>query len=204
MSYIRNLLEPPNGWTRLNRNINEMKRLSSCCYFFSLKTGCKLIALFEALVNLIQMYCIFAKEMDMNVGTTTTQSSDSLFVTREPDGEMLGSNTAMPIFEFNTYFAKALNSLTIFRSILLIIGAECGHTSCLILWLCITAITLMLSSLIHILQDNDLQNLPIRTISIFLEIYFCAVVLSLVLKLQEKLRLNVQETEVLYTHSGEA
>ncbi|KAI8040102.1 hypothetical protein M5D96_007532 [Drosophila gunungcola] len=126
MSFIRNLLDSPNGWTQLNRNINEMRGLNSCFYFFGLKTGCKLIAVFEALVNVLQMCSIYKAEMEMEVGlgTTTTESLDSLMVTREPDGDMLGPNTTMPIFETNLYFSKTLHSLTVLRSLLLFVGAE--------------------------------------------------------------------------------
>ncbi|KAH8347787.1 hypothetical protein KR084_001029 [Drosophila pseudotakahashii] len=204
MSYIRNLLDSQNGWTRLNRNINEIKGLNSCFYFFSLKTGCKLIAVFEALVNILQMCSIYMAEVE--VKTTTTESPDSLMVTREPDGDMLGSNTMMPIFEANIYFDKALSSLTVLRSLLLFIGAEWNHISCLVLWLCITVITLMIGTFIDILHDCDLLKIITRTISIFLKIYFCAVVASLVLKLQNRLRRNTQETEVevLFTQGEEA
>ncbi|XP_017124489.1 uncharacterized protein LOC108144308 [Drosophila elegans] len=207
MSYIRNLLDSPNGWTQLNRNINEMRGLNSCFYFFDLKTGCKLIAVFEALVNVLQMCSIYKAEMEMEVGlgSTTTESLDSLMVTREPDGDMLGPNTTMPIFETNPYFSKALHSLTVLRSLLLIVGAEWSHISCLVLWICITVITVMISTLIDITQETtDLQKVFVCTLSIFLEIYFCAVVSSLILKLQEKLRRCVQETEVLFTQSEEA
>ncbi|XP_016972400.1 uncharacterized protein LOC108039823 [Drosophila rhopaloa] len=206
MSYIRNLLESPNGWTQLNRNLHEMKGLTSCFYFFGLKTGCKLIAVFEALVNILQMCSIYKLEMKMQMAVwmTTTESIDSLMVTREPDGDMLGPNTKMPIFETNLYFSKALHTLTMLRSLLLIVGAEWGHISCLVLWICIAVITMMISTFIDIMQETSLQQIFIRTFSFFLEIYFCAVVASLVLKLQEKLRRNVQETEVLYTQSEEA
>ncbi|XP_052838978.1 LOW QUALITY PROTEIN: uncharacterized protein LOC128254159 [Drosophila gunungcola] len=207
MSFIRNLLDSPNGWTQLNRNINEMRGLNSCFYFFGLKTGCKLIAVFEALVNVLQMCSIYKAEMEMEVGlgTTTTESLDSLMVTREPDGDMLGPNTTMPIFETNLYFSKTLHSLTVLRSLLLFVGAEWGHISCLVLWICITVITVMISTLIEIMQETtDLQKLFICTLSIFLEIYFCAVVSSLILKLQKKLRPCVQETVVLFTQSEEA
>nr|XP_016940666.1 uncharacterized protein LOC108017947 [Drosophila suzukii] len=202
MSSIRNWLDSQNGWTPLNRNISEMKGLNSCFYFFGLKTGCKLIAVFEALVNMLQMCSFFMAEMA--VKTRTTESPDSLMVTREPDGDMFGTNTMMPIFEANMYFSRALSSVTVFRSLLLFIGAEWSHISCLVLWLCITVITTMIGTIVDIMQDCDLLNMFFRTISIFLEIYFCAVVASLVFKLQDKLRRNVQETEVLFTQSEEA
>jgi len=99
-----------------------MKGLNSCFYFFGLKTGCKLIAVFEALVNMLQMCSFFMAEMA--VKTRTTESPDSLMVTREPDGDMFGTNTMMPIFEANMYFSRALSSVTVFRSLLLFIGAE--------------------------------------------------------------------------------
>ncbi|XP_043645190.1 uncharacterized protein LOC122614635 [Drosophila teissieri] len=201
MAYIRNFLNSPNGWNRLHENINEINALNSCFYFFSLKTGCKLIAVFEALINVLQMYCIYITEMEIK--TTTTESPESLLVTREPDGDMLGPNTMMPMFESNLYFQRALGSLTIFRSLLLIIGAEWSHLSCLVLWICITFITLLISTCIDIVQNGNLPTLFISTISIFLEIYFCAVVVSLVLKLQQKLRRNVQESEVLFTRNEE-
>ncbi|KQS62545.1 uncharacterized protein LOC6547077 [Drosophila erecta] len=201
MAYIRNFLNSPIGWTRLNENINEIKGLTSCFYFFSLKTGCKMIAVFEAVVSVLQMFTLHMTELEIK--TTTTESPDSLLVTREPDGDMLGPNTMMPMFESNLYFQRALCSLTVFRSLLLIIGAECSHLSCLVLWICIAVITLLISTCIDIMQYGDLPTLFISTISIFLEIYFCAVVASLVLKLQKKLRRNVEESEVLYTRNEE-
>ncbi|XP_016992780.2 uncharacterized protein [Drosophila takahashii] len=203
MSYFRNLLDSQNGWTRLNRNINEMRGLTSCFYFFSLKAGCKLIAVFEALVNVLQMCSIYMAQVE--VKTTTTDSPDFLMVTREPDGDMLGSNTVMPIFEANLYFDKALSSLMVLKSLLLFIGAEWGNISCLVLWLCITVITMMIGTFIDIMNDCDLLKIFTRTISIFFKIYFCAVVASLVLKMQNRLRRNNQETEVevLFTQGEE-
>lgn len=124
MAYIRNFLNSPNDWTRLNENINGIKPLNSCFYFFSLKTGCNLIAGFEALVNVLQMCSIYLSEMEVKTTITTTESPDSMLVTREPDGDMLGPNMRTPMFETNLFFQKALISLTIFRSVLLIVGAE--------------------------------------------------------------------------------
>ncbi|XP_017077898.1 uncharacterized protein LOC108112516 [Drosophila eugracilis] len=203
MSIIRNLLESPNGWTRLNQNIHEIKGLNSCFYFFSLKTGCKFIAVFEALANILQMCSLYMTDMNVNP-IQTTEQPDLLFVTREPDRDMMGPITVMPIFESNLYFRRAISSVTVFRSLLLIVGAEWGNISCLILWICVTVTTTLISSFVDILEDGDLMKMFFRTVSIFFEIYFCAVVASLVLKLQEKPRRDVQETEVLFTQSEEA
>ncbi|XP_032572341.1 uncharacterized protein LOC116800602 isoform X1 [Drosophila sechellia] len=203
MAYIRNFLNSPNDWTRLNENINGIKPLNSCFYFFSLKTGCTLIAGFEALVNVLQVCSIYLSEMEVKTKITTTESPDSMLVTREPDGDMLGPNIRTPMFEPNLYFQKALISLTIFRSLLLIVGAEWSHISCLVLWICITVITLLINTCNNIMQDDELLTILFSTISFFLEIYFCAVVASLVSKLQQKFRRNVQESEVLFTRIEE-
>ncbi|XP_044778613.1 uncharacterized protein LOC27207532 isoform X3 [Drosophila simulans] len=141
--------------------------------------------------------------MEVKPKITTTESPDSMLVTREPDGDMLGPNIRTPMFEPNLYFQKALISLTIFRSLLLIVGAEWSHITCLVLWICITVITLLINTCNNIMQDDELLTILFSTISFFLEIYFCAVVASLVLKLQQKLRRNVQESEVLFTRIEE-
>ncbi|XP_043948039.1 uncharacterized protein LOC108026630 isoform X2 [Drosophila biarmipes] len=122
MSSFRNWLDSQHGWTPLNRSIRELKGLNGCFYFFGLRTGCKLIAVFEAVVSVLQVCSFFMAETE--VRTTTTESPDSLMVTREPDGDMFGTNTVMPIFEANIYFSRALSSVTVLRSLLLFIGAE--------------------------------------------------------------------------------
>ncbi|XP_070140284.1 uncharacterized protein [Drosophila kikkawai] len=51
MSYIRNLLE-----SSIKRRDQGADWLQSCFYIFSLKTGCRMIALIEALISGMQIY----------------------------------------------------------------------------------------------------------------------------------------------------
>lgn len=116
MSFIRNFLDSP-----IKRNGKEPELLKTCCYYFSLKAGCRLIALFEALISVLAMY--WSHQEVRGVRTSTTELLDLAF-TREPVEELFGPETSGPILSANPYFSNALNTLTLLNSLILAVGTE--------------------------------------------------------------------------------
>ncbi|EDW34972.1 GL20042 [Drosophila persimilis] len=104
------------------RSTKEMVGLKSCCYFFDLKMGCKLIAFFEALLGLMQIYqCynLINQPEAVSIGTTT----ESEFVTRAIEDDSMDPH-ASHSSSGNHYFTMALETVAVMKSIMLIIGAK--------------------------------------------------------------------------------
>ncbi|EDV36594.2 uncharacterized protein Dana_GF11869 [Drosophila ananassae] len=123
---------------------DSINGLNSFCYFFDLKTGCKLIAVFDALIALLQLYRInVAETVEMATSPEPPSSGYAFLVTREPEVDMFGSpvetNRPQPVHNMTSYWLRVLCSVTVLKSILLFAGTQWDHISLLVAWILLTA-----------------------------------------------------------------
>ncbi|XP_020798991.1 uncharacterized protein LOC110176857 [Drosophila serrata] len=180
MSAIYNFLELP------IRGNGRQPVLRSCCSICSLKAGCRIIALFEALISGIQIYLARQEIGEVSYTSSKLQKSKESY---------------LPLFVDNPYFSNALDSLVLLNSLILVMGAELSNIPCLILWICITILSKSIDVTIHLMQGNDLTSAFFLCTSLIIKLYFCAVVASLILQIKNKFRSGFMETEVLYTQA---
>ncbi|XP_026842492.1 uncharacterized protein LOC6602145 isoform X1 [Drosophila persimilis] len=184
------------------RSTKEMVGLKSCCYFFDLKMGCKLIAFFEALLGLMQIYqCynLINQPEAVSIGTTT----ESEFVTRAIEDDSMDPH-ASHSSSGNHYFTMALETVAVMKSIMLIIGAKTEHKTCLLLWLYLTAVVTFMFVLNTLFINLVVEHLVFEALSVLfpaLETYFGFVVLSFYWEVLRKRDGNPSEIEVLFTAS---
>ncbi|XP_001959772.3 uncharacterized protein LOC6494731 [Drosophila ananassae] len=188
---------------------DSINGLNSFCYFFDLKTGCKLIAVFDALIALLQLYRInVAETVEMATSPEPPSSGYAFLVTREPEVDMFGSpvetNRPQPVHNMTSYWLRVLCSVTVLKSILLFAGTQWDHISLLVAWILLTAFMGSFSFFFNLFGDTDFIVILTQCLSTTLEIYFVLVVYSLTRKIWEKSNGSASETEVLYTQAAEA
>lgn len=84
---IPNLMHGSPWRQQLNVVNHAILNVQSCCYFFSLKMGCKLIVLFENILGLWQIYLGYSQIHDINrnlapewFSSNTTQHNSEFFL----------------------------------------------------------------------------------------------------------------------------
>ncbi|XP_022232823.2 uncharacterized protein LOC111081155 isoform X2 [Drosophila obscura] len=211
MSFILNLVgatQNPTGSTAQmgsledgahGRSTKEMAGLKSCCFFFDLKMGCKLIAFFEALLGLMQIYQCYNLVNQSEIKTVTTVTSEAEFVTRAIEDDIMDPHSSQA--SENHFFTMALETVAVLKSILLIIGAKIEHKTCLLLWLYLTVFVVFMFMLNTLFINLVVEHLVIEALSVSLETYFGFVVLSFYWEVQRKRDGSPSEIEVLYTAS---
>lgn len=159
---------------------DSINGLNSFCYFFDLKTGCKLISVFDALIALLQLYRInVAETVEMATSPEPPSSGYAFLVTREPEVDMFGSpvetNRQQPVHNMTSYWLRVLCSVTVLKSILLFAGTQwvsslkChtkyfnyeiyfhsqDHISLLVAWILLTAFMGSFSFFFNLFGDTD-------------------------------------------------
>ncbi|SPP75796.1 Hypothetical predicted protein [Drosophila guanche] len=184
------------------RSTNEMGGLKSCCYFFDLKMGCKLIAFFEALLGLMQIYQCYNLVNQSEIETAVGVTTEAEFVTRAIEDDPMDPHSSHGAG--NHYFTMALETVAVLKSILLIIGARIEHKTCLLLWLYLTVFLVFMFMLNTLFINLVVEHLILEALSVSLEAYFGFVVLSFYWKVQRKSDGSPSEFEVLYTASEDS
>ncbi|XP_070134658.1 uncharacterized protein [Drosophila bipectinata] len=186
---------------------DSIKGLNSCCYFFDLKTGCKLIALFDVLIAFLQIYRITVFEtVEMTTSSESPSLGDGLQATREPEVDMFGAplTTKLQVDKMDSYWLRVLCCVTLLKSILLLAGAQWDHILCLVAWMLITAFSGSLNFFYHLFGEIDFFVVLTQSLTAGIQMYCGLVVYSLTKKIWNKRNDFASEVEVLYSHGSEA
>nr|XP_016940667.1 uncharacterized protein LOC108017948 [Drosophila suzukii] len=184
-------------WQTIVRKLKNFPRLKTFFYFFELETGCRIIALFETLVSVMQICSIYHLASQSRPSVILP---DPFWITKiERDGII----NRMFLYHTNHHFLMALCLVTVLNSMLLIIGCKWGQQVCLFLWIYITVFTTLMTTI-----NNTIRNLTfMQCLLIFptftLEAYFGVVVASLICKFHEKPKECNGDIEVLSSESEE-
>lgn len=117
-AYFQRLKAPAKfRWQIVKKTWQSSKGLDSAFYFFDLQQGCKLIALFEALVSLVRICWIYY--------LVYRSDTESLF----PEPQWVyywlnGRKNNMCYHHTNYHFHVGLNLVTILNSMLLYVGVK--------------------------------------------------------------------------------
>ncbi|XP_030387416.1 uncharacterized protein LOC115634023 [Scaptodrosophila lebanonensis] len=164
-----------------------METLTNCCYFFSLQTGCILIAVLEATLGLFQIYCSRSELHDIN-GMTHKSTTEQKLHNHNIDIE-----TQRGIFEMSMAISSIISSL------LLLIGALYKRPVCLLIWLQICIATFISFLFYTLIVDLTPEHLVMDAICVCIDVYFWFIVLSYYIQLRSAQTGSPSEFEVLYT-----
>jgi len=105
-------------WQTIVRKLKNFPRLKTFFYFFELETGCRIIALFETLVSVMQICSIYHLASQSRPSVILP---DPFWITKiERDGII----NRMFLYHTNHHFLMALCLVTVLNSMLLIIGCK--------------------------------------------------------------------------------
>ncbi|XP_016953136.1 uncharacterized protein LOC108026629 isoform X2 [Drosophila biarmipes] len=185
------------SWQAIGRKLKSFPRLETFLYFFDLETGCRIIALFEALVSVLQICHIYHLA---NQPRPSVILPDPFWITKIERDRIINR---MFLYHTNQHFLMSLCLVTVLNSVLLIIGSKWGHQVCFFLWMYITLFTTVMTTC-----NNTIRNLTfMQCFWIFptftLEVYFAWVVASLMCKFHEKPNGRESDIEVLSSESEE-
>ncbi|KAH8347788.1 hypothetical protein KR084_001030 [Drosophila pseudotakahashii] len=185
------------GWPAIRRKLKAITRLKSFFYFFALETGCRMIALFEALYSVMQICSLYHLAQQSKPSVLLP---DPFWITKiEQDGLI----NRMFLYHTNHHFCMALCLVTVLNSLLLFIGSKWGHQVCLFLWIYISVFTTLMSNINNTIRNLTLMQCLFIFPSLTLEAYFVVIVVSLICKFNEKAKDFKSEIEVLSSDSEE-
>ncbi|KRG04240.1 uncharacterized protein LOC26527360 [Drosophila mojavensis] len=121
---IPNLMQGRQWRQELNAVHYAMLRVTTCCYFFSLKLGCKLIVVFENILGLWQMY----------QGCSELYGRDDKSPPRWTHSKPIEQNA-----ELNILFGL----IAFFCSHLLLIGVVFQRKICVLIWISVMAVCIV-------------------------------------------------------------
>lgn len=105
-------------WNNIRLNCKALPRLKSFFYFFDLEKGCRIIAGFEALVSVIQIFSIYRLS---NQSVPSYMIPDPFWITKI-DRE--GIIKRMLLYHTSNRFCMGLGLVTVLNSLLLLIGSK--------------------------------------------------------------------------------
>lgn len=105
-------------WNNIRLNCKALPRLKSFFYFFDLEKGCRIIAGFEALVSVIQIFSIYRLS---NQSVPSYMIPDPFWITKI-DRE--GIINRMLLYHTSNRFCMGLGLVTVLNSLLLLIGSK--------------------------------------------------------------------------------
>ncbi|XP_016992781.2 uncharacterized protein [Drosophila takahashii] len=183
------------GWPTIKRKLKSITRLNSFLYFFALETGCRMIALFEALYSVMQICSLYHL---VQQSKPSVLLPDPFWITKI---ELNGEVNRLFLYHTNHRFCMALCLVTVLNSMLLYIGTKWGHKVCLFLWIYISVFTTLMSNTNNTLRNFTLMQCLFLFPSLTLETYFAVIVASLICKYNEKPKECKSGFEVLSSDS---
>ncbi|XP_030557699.1 uncharacterized protein LOC115760490 isoform X1 [Drosophila novamexicana] len=166
----------------LNGVVQHMENLKSCCFFFDLKLGCKLIALFEALSGLWQIYHGY-KELYVH--------KDRLLAP-----EWIDTKVAQHSAQFKFFLAL----VGFFSAQLLLAGVIFERKMCVLLWIYVTALCTLICMFYTLVIDCIPELLLFDVFSAGLEAYFIVTALAYYMQMR-RVEHTDDDFEVLFTAS---
>ncbi|XP_032590936.1 uncharacterized protein LOC116805083 [Drosophila grimshawi] len=160
--------------------MRQMEYLKSCCYFFDLKLGCKLIAVLEAFSGLWQIY---------HDGKELYGKTDPLLAP-----EWLDAKIAKHGSQFNFF----MGLIGFFSSQLLLAGVIFERKLCVLLWIYVTALV-TLAFMFYTLIIACIPELLIFDVStIVLQAYFIMIAVAYYMQMRRAAS-SEEDAEVLFT-----
>ncbi|XP_017061865.1 uncharacterized protein LOC108101857 [Drosophila ficusphila] len=181
----------------LKRKLKSFPRLHTAFYFFGLEKGCRIIAIIEALMSLVQILIIHHQ---LRESGPSSMLPDPHWVTRM---DQQGIIRRIFLYRTTHYFTMGLDLVTVLNSILLIIGSKWGYQVCLFLWIYNSVFTTIVTNLNNTMRNFTITQVFLAVPSITLETYYMLIVASLISKLNEKAHDRNLESEGLSSESDE-